>query len=109
MKVLVVYESMWGNTGQVAEAVARGLGGAPVHEVTDASTIDLADVDLLVLGGPTHAFSMTREATRRDAHRQGASFGVEQRGIRELLAELPAGFDVPVATFDTRVAKVRHL
>jgi hypothetical protein len=109
MKALVVYESMWGNTGQVAEAVGRGLGGVPVAEVGATSTSELADLDLLVVGGPTHAFSMSRAATRRDAHQQGAPRGSETGGIRDLLAELPADFDVPVATFDTRVAKARHL
>ena len=106
---LVVYESMWGNTGRIAEAIARGMGGATVAEVSNASLADVPGLDLLVVGGPTHAFSMTRSTTRQDAHRQGAPRGGEQRGIRELLAELPADLDVPVATFDTRVAKVRHL
>ena len=106
---LVVYESMWGNTGRIAEAIARGIGGATVTEVGNASLADVRGLDLLVIGGPTHAFSMTRSTTRQDAHRQGAPRGDEQRGIRELLAELPADLDVAVATFDTRVAKVRHL
>jgi len=109
MRAHVVYESMWGNTAQVAEAIARGLGGAPVAEVTVTSAPDLADLDLVVIGGPTHAFSMSREQTRHDAHQQGAPRGSERGGIRELLAELPSGFQVPVALFDTRVAKVRHL
>jgi hypothetical protein len=109
MKALVVYESMWGNTEQVARAVARGLGGARITEVTGTSVSDVADLDLLVLGGPTHAYSMSRESTRHDAHQQGADRGSDGGGIRELLAELPADLAVPVATFDTRVGKVRHL
>jgi hypothetical protein len=108
-RALVVYESMWGNTGQVAEAVARGLGGAPAVEVRDAPTTGLDDLDLLVVGGPTHAFSMTRASTRHEAHAQGAPRGDEGRGIRELLAQLPEQVLVPMATFDTRVAKARHL
>jgi hypothetical protein len=109
MKARVVYESMWGNTEQVAAAVGRGLGGAPVTDVTDTSASELEDLDLLVVGGPTHAFSMSRAATRHDAHQRGAPRGSDRGGIRELLAELPRDLHVPVATFDTRVAKVRHL
>jgi Flavodoxin len=109
MKTRIVYESMWGNTERVARAVARGLGGAPVTEVADTLPSELEDLDLLVVGGPTHAFSMSREATRQDAHRHGAARGSDGGGIRELLAELPGDFRVPVATFDTRVARVRHL
>lgn len=109
MNALVVYESMWGNTARVAEAVARGLGGVPVRDVEDVSAPDLQGLDLVVIGGPTHAFSMTRQGTREDAHRQGATHGNDTRGIRELLAELPSDLLIPIATFDTRVAKVKHL
>jgi hypothetical protein len=109
MTALVVYESMWGNTARIAQAIARGMGGANVAEVSNASLADVRGLHLLVVGGPTHAFSMTRATTRQDAHRQGAPRGDEERGIRELLAELPADLDVPVATFDTRMAKVRRL
>jgi len=109
MKVLVVYESMWGNTAEVAAAIGRGLGDVPVREVTNVEAADLSDVDLLVVGGPTHAFSMTRESTRQEARKQGASRGTSDRGIRELLSELPNHLSTRVATFDTRVAKVRRL
>ncbi|RYU11499.1 flavodoxin family protein [Nocardioides iriomotensis] len=109
MKALVVYESMWGNTRQVAEAVAEGLGGVPMVEVHDAAGTDLAELDLLVVGGPTHALSMTRPKTRHDALEQGATSGAEDRGIREWLAELPADLRAPVATFDTRAKQARHL
>lgn len=109
MKACVVYESMFGNTAQLARAVARGMGDVPVLEVSEASPDDLARMDLIVVGGPTHAFSMTREATRRDARRQGAPYGDEERGLRELLADFPDRIPVPVATFDSRVAKARKM
>ncbi|WP_410659260.1 flavodoxin family protein [Amycolatopsis sp. lyj-112] len=54
MRAMVVYESMFGNTEQVAKAVADGL--APNAEV-DVVNIDdvgsVAEADLLVVGGPT--------------------------------------------------------
>ena len=73
MSILVVYESMWGNTRAVADAIARGLGpDTAVVEVTRAPADIPADVDLLVVGGPTHAFSMSRGTTRHDAAQRGA-------------------------------------
>jgi hypothetical protein len=109
MKALVVYESMWGNTGKIAAAIGGGLGEARVAEVHQVSSADLEGLDLLVVGGPTHAFSMSRASTRHDARDRGATTGAEDRGIREFLAELPATLGVPVATFDTRVTAVRNL
>ena len=108
MKALVVYESMWGNTKQVAEAIATGLR-ARADETHEVGPSDVEGVDLLAVGGPTHAFSMSRPSTRQDAHRQGATVGGEDHGIREWLAALPDHLDVQVATFDTRVLKVRNL
>jgi hypothetical protein len=108
MRALVVYESMWGNTRQVAEAVAAGLGARAV-EVHEAPVGEFYGLDLLVVGGPTHAFSMSRSSTRHDAVERGAAEGAEDRGIREWLAGLPEHLAVPVATFDTRSTKVRHL
>lgn len=115
MTTLLVHESHWGNTRAVAEAIAEGLVG------TDDRSVEIVDVgaapsplpagvDLLVVGGPTHAFSMSRASTRRDAHTQGAEPGHDGRGIREWLADLPAPAAPPdVATFDTRVTQVRRL
>jgi hypothetical protein len=114
MKALVVYESMFGNTAQVARAVASGLsehGDVRLVEVaTEAGIVE--PFDLVVIGGPTHAFSMTRPSTREDAIKQGASQGSTAVGIREWLERLDSpGRPRPeaIATFDTRVNKVRHL
>lgn len=110
MSTLVVYESMWGNTRSVAEAVARGIGpDVRVVEVTEAPPTVPGDVDLLVVGGPTHAFSMSRPSTREDAVRQGARTDHEETGIREWLAAQSASDRLDVASFDTKVAKVRRL
>lgn len=110
MNTLVVHESMWGNTRTVAEAVASRLGDdVTVLDVADAPVPLPADVDLLVVGGPTHAFSMSRSSTRQDAVTKGAEEGHSTRGIREWLGELSESNHVDVATFDTRVGKVRHL
>jgi flavodoxin len=112
MKALVVYESLFGNTEQVARAVATGLRGrldVELVEVGDAPAEIPPATDLVVVGGPTHAFSMTRPNTREDAVHQGATHD-PATGIREWLTQLQAGPHAErVATFDTRVDKVRHL
>ncbi|MDO8308714.1 MAG: flavodoxin [Actinomycetota bacterium] len=106
MSTLVVYESMFGNTDAVAHAVAAGLGGAPCVNVATKPSVG-PEVDLLVVGGPTHAFSMSRASTRADAHRQsGKPDDPDEPGIREWiggLGSISAGF----AAFDTRVSKPR--
>ncbi len=113
MKALVVYESMWGNTEQVAEAIAAGLKQAMDVEVTEVQHAPAApgpEFALIVAGGPTHAFSLSRETTRSDAINQGADHGSAQRGLREWLEALPTGpHPQQIATFDTRASVVRHL
>ena len=67
---LVVFESMFGNTEAVANAIADGLkeqGAVRVVEVGEAPDGLPSGVDLLVVGGPTHA----RGDERRLEHRGG--------------------------------------
>lgn len=113
MKVLVVYESMFGNTEQVARAIARGLGRSAeveIVEVSEAPAKPDLDVDLVVAGGPTHAFSMSRVSTRGDAIDRGATEGERGFGLREWIDGLPDGrYAEEIATFDTRVRTMRHL
>ena len=106
MTALVVVESSFGNTRAVAEAIRDGLA-----RHTEAELIDVGDapsrlpdaVDLLVVGGPTHAFGMSRPETRRDAVQRGATMTVPETGLREWIAGLSAdGNRPPVVTFDTR-------
>ena len=114
MKVLLMYESMFGNSERVAHAVAEGLReGAEVlvRDVTTAHPGDVpGDVDLLVVGGPTHALSMSRPTTREEAIRQGAGQGLASRGLREWLEGVSGDLHgLPFAAFDTRVSRVRRL
>jgi hypothetical protein len=79
-----------------------------VLDVSQEMPQELGGVGLLVVGGPTHAFSMSRPSTRADAVTKGAPTGHGARGIREWLDGLPESH-LAVATFDTRVGKVKHL
>jgi len=113
-KALVVVESMFGNTAEVGEAVARGLQLEGVHaevlSVQDAPSRLPDDLDLLLVGAPTHAFALSRPNTRADAVRQGAPEDRQRIGLREWLAGChPGDRPPPVAVFDTRVSKVRRL
>ena len=116
MRALLVYESMFGSTSEVARAVAAGLADegleVEVDEVRAAPAAADAEFDLLVVGAPTHAFSLSRPATRKDAVRQGADPDVAGTGLREWIAALGPREEArrrPAAAFDTRVTKVRNL
>jgi hypothetical protein len=118
MRVLVVYESMFGNTEAVARAVADGLAGSSAPEPVDVDVREVSGApspvagqwDLVVAGGPTHAFSLSRPSTRAEAHSRGATRGSDDVGLREWLEKLARGPHAErLAAFDTRVEKVRHL
>jgi hypothetical protein len=112
MKALMVYESMFGNTEKVARAVAAGLAESmevEVHEVSAAPAQVTDLVDLVVVGGPTHAFSLSRPSTRADAFAKGATQGERDIGVREWLTDLRGPYSGIMAAFDTRVDRVRRL
>jgi flavodoxin len=61
MNALVIHFSMFGNTKQVAEAVAESLeseGAVRVMPVDQLSVADLDEVDLVVMGSPTHRMNL---------------------------------------------------
>ncbi|MEO6510999.1 MAG: flavodoxin family protein, partial [Nocardioides sp.] len=111
----VVFESMFGNTEQVARAVAEGLRSEGVStqvvDVSAAPTELPPSVDLLVVGAPTHAFSLSRLTTRIEAVSRGADPAKTAVGLREWLERARPRTDQPlhVAVYDTRVSKVRRL
>ena len=112
MRALVVYESMYGNTHRIADAIGRGLarqGDVLVVPVAGASPGVVRGADVLVVGGPTHVHGMSRASTRQAAVEQKKDDALvidpaaSGPGLREWLAELD-GARLPSATFDTRVA-----
>jgi len=62
MKTLVVYDTQYGNTEEIAHAIVNALrpfGEARAVHVQHAHTVSLQEVDLLILGCPTHGFRPT--------------------------------------------------
>ncbi len=112
MNALVVYESVYGNTRAIAEAVAEGLGGASVVPVSKAGDA-AAKAELLVVGGPTHmhGLSSTRsrqmavEAAHEDAGTHIDPDAAAEPGLRAWIRDLPTAVGVRAAAFDTRLDK----
>jgi len=115
MRALIAYESMYGNTHAVADAIGEGLRGSgdwavdvrSIHDVTDPA---LDAVDLLVVGGPTHVHGMSHSNTRGSAAtaatREGSDLELDPDMAGEGVREWLGGITVPLpraAAFDTRL------
>jgi hypothetical protein len=115
MKALVVYESMYGNTHLVADAIADGLRQSArytdvnVVPVNDATRELVLDAHLVVVGGPTHAHAMSHTSTRRSAvaaaQKPGSALDLDPDadgpGLREWFPTL-GRVTSNAAAFDTR-------
>jgi hypothetical protein len=115
MRTLVVYESVFGNTHKVADAIGRGVAAADpqgelaVLPVSEATADVTAGTDLLIVGGPTHMRGLSREMTRggaiRDAraseHEDTLDPDAEGPGLRDWFDMLSASGH-RAAAFDTR-------
>lgn len=95
MKAMVIYDSQFGNTAQIAQAVGRGLVDAlgsqddvAVRQVAEVRPESLAGLAVLVLGSPTQKFRPTSP-------------------IKQLLKDLPKNAlrGVRIAAFDTRLTE----
>ena len=85
MKTLVVYDSLYGNTAQVAKAIGAAVAGeSQVLRVAQANPSELGSFDLVVVGAPT----------------QG---GRATEAMQAFLARVPALEGARVAVFDTRL------
>ena len=62
MNTVVVYDSQYGNTERIAQAIAdtlRAFGQAQAVRVDPAHPVSFQGVDLLILGSPTQGFRPT--------------------------------------------------
>lgn len=114
MKTVIVFESMFGNTRDVAMAIEAGLlseSMVEVYEVGVAPDTIGADVDLLIAGGPTHQFGISRPSSRAQAGGQVSEPLVSQgRGIREWLETVQIeSRELRFAAFDTTMQSPRFL
>jgi hypothetical protein len=116
MRAVIIYESMFGNTHAIADAIGKGLGQGlePVEDVVVVPVVDagrerLGDADLLVVGGPTHFHGMSRTRTRKWAASTGQKSkndlvldrDAQGPGVRDWLRSLGHGH-TKFAAFDTR-------
>jgi flavodoxin len=112
MKAVVIYESMYGNTHQIANAIGEGLRSVAevvVVPVGEADAELVKSADLVVVGGPTHAHGMSHASTRKGAveaaEKPGSDLVLEPNaddpGLREWFASLDREF-TSAAAFDTR-------
>jgi hypothetical protein len=106
MKAIVVYESHWGNTAAIADAIAAGIGpGAIVLTTDEATGAALAGADLVVAGAPLMALRLPTERTLlgiADDRKAPRPPDVSHGSMRSWLGRLPAGTGRGAA-FETRV------
>ncbi|MBD3180467.1 MAG: nitric oxide synthase, partial [Candidatus Latescibacteria bacterium] len=89
MEVLVVYDSFFGNTEEVAESIAGGIRserGVETARTSDITPDMLNGLEYLIVGSPTRQFKPTG-------------------GVREFVSAIPRhGLSgIRVAAFDTRI------
>ena len=87
MKALVIFDSNFGNTKLIADAIANELGpDTKLASVSDCATLELEGVDLLVVGSPIVGWKPSEK-------------------MREFLASFSASKlqGLKAAAFDTRI------
>ena len=107
MRTAVVCESWFGNTRKVGEAIAHELGqhGEALQLSVDDPAPPLEQIDLLVVGAPTHVHGLSSAMSRRSALEQRGEGGEAGSGVRGWLRALPPGDGLRAAAFDTRIEK----
>ena len=88
MKVLVVYDSVYGNTEQIGRSIAETIANdVKILHARDAKPSDLEGIDILIIGAPTQA-------------------GRPTTPTQNLLKELSDSDvkDKKIATYDTRIS-----
>lgn len=89
MNILIIYDSLYGNTEKIAKAIAHPLtpsNGVKLIRASEAKISDIESIDLLIIGSPVQA-------------------GRPMPSIKEFLNKISADGlkNIKVAVFDTRV------
>ena len=87
MKALIVYDSVYGNTEKIARAIAEAItpsGEVKILRAGEANLSELASIDLLIVGSPTHG-------------------GRPTPAVQDFLNKVPKLQGINVAAFDTRI------
>ena len=86
MKSLIIYDSYFGNTQKVAEEISKNFTDSKLLNITDFKPENLKNIELLIVGSPTRAFSPSERTTK-------------------FLNSLPSNSleGIDVASFDTRM------
>ena len=92
MKALIIYDSVFGNTEKIAQAISSSLGSKENVETLRVSEVrpeKLIGLELLIVGSPTRVFKPTK-------------------AIMNFLNKIPLNGlkGVKVAAFDTRISTV---
>ena len=120
MRIAIVFESVYGNTHEVAKAIAAGVTEAQPDALVDLLRVGeaeperVAEADLLIVGGPTHMRGMTTGFSRRMGvtaedkkdpdQRHDLEPDAEGPGVRDWFQQLPKLRSRPAAAaFDTRI------
>lgn len=103
MKCMIITESYFGNTAQVAQAIATGLTSKGVETVLiDAAVAPdpiTIDADLLIIGAPTQARGLPTPSTRLEAEKRGGRSMTT--GVAEWLDRPGFATRCTVAVFET--------
>jgi hypothetical protein len=107
MHAIVVYESVWGNTAAIAQAIAEGLGpDVRAYPTDEVPSEDLAEVDLIVAGSPVFGFRLPTEEVREQILRDEADAptppDLSHPSLRSWLDAMPIGHGRSAA-FETRI------
>jgi flavodoxin len=97
MKALVIYDSIFGNTERIAQAIGKALASQTdvnVLKVNQAKPEQLTGLNLLIVGSPTRAFRPTPAIKKF----LGSIPGKSLKGVRV------AGFDTRISTVDANSA-----
>ena len=100
MKTLIIYESFFGNTEKVAQAIGEGLGDSAEVEVLKVADVKpklIQNADLLIVGSATRAFRPSPETKRFLAHLPANS----------LKGKKAAAFDTRISIEDIKVRILR--